>query len=169
MRIREALKNERQVLHVFITFSLLAFLPFLSCSASISHTHPLAVALSFSLPHTHTFMQLECQWVTRSLSTQQCNSLTAVDLCQEETQMLQQQFICWLCSHLNYRKQSRFVTVSWAYFLRSKPIQYAYIKWHIMFIFTIPVKGWWILYNLFLSNAALFAQFERLHWLNFKT
>lgn len=129
---------------VFITFSLLAFLPFLSCPVSISHTHPLRSRSPF---HSliHTFMQLECQWGPRSLSTQQCNSLTAVDLCQEEPQMPQQQFTCWwYYNNLNYRKQSRFVIVSWADFSHCKSIQYVYIKWHIMYIFTITKHSWWI-------------------------
>lgn len=132
------------VLCVFITFSLLAFLPFLSCPVSISHTHPLRSRSPF---HSliHTFMQLECQWGPRSLSTQQCNSLTAADLCQEEPQMPQQQFTCWRhYNHLNYRKQSRFVILSWADFSHCSPTPYVYIKWHIMSIFTSTMHAWWI-------------------------
>lgn len=166
-RIQEASMIHAVYFHEIPTFCL----PSLSQALSSSVIHTLLQSHSpLSLSDTHTFMQLECQWGTRSQSMQQCNSLTAVDPCQEETQMLQQQFISWLCSQLNYRKQSRFVTVRREdfYGVNIHRMHVINNKWFTFLLFQWNSKIYIYIYILF-PNAALFAQLERLCLVNFNT
>lgn len=156
------------ILCMFNKFPLFAFLSSLSqaLSSSVIHTPSCSRTPPFhSLIHTH-FMQLECQWGPRRQNMQQCNSLSAVDPCQEEIQMLQQQLICWLCSQLNYRKQSRFVAVIWEDFYGVNIHRMHNNKWQIMYTFTVSIK---VKLTILFSNAALFAQIERLCLINFNT
>lgn len=117
------------------------FLSSHALSPSVIHT-PCGRAPLFTPSYTHL-----CNWNANEARGVWARSSATVWLqwiSAKKSPKCQQFTCCRYYHHLNYRKQSRFVIVSWADFSHCNPIQYVYIKRYIMYIFTITKHGWWI-------------------------